>query len=82
MGELLDDLISSPKSETGRKSTWPQMLMLLPEDVVADIMTAFVTPGIEVAQIKRAVEARFPDAPVRSVSTWQNWARCARRGDL
>lgn len=82
MGELLNHLLTSPRGETGRKSTWPQMAQALPAEVVEDIRTAFVTPGIEVARIKRMVEESYPDIPERSVSTWQGWARAARRGDL
>lgn len=80
MGALADALAN--RDRVGTPSTWPHMVAALPDDAIKDLLAAFDDPTISTSAIKRAVEAAFPDAPVKAVTTWRNWRASHLEGKL
>lgn len=80
MGELADKVSGVPR-HTGAPSQLPALLAALPADAADDLRELLGAPEINVAELRRQVMAMYPDAPVRSESTWFYWRRNWLAGD-
>lgn len=79
MGELAER-VSGVRKRSGAPSQLPVLLKSLPSDAAEDVRTLFDNPATNIAELRRQVMDRYPDAPVMSESTWFYWARMWKQG--